>query len=104
MRCCAMPNGLLAILPLVITRRNGIRFAEFIGGKHANYHMGSMRPDFAAELDAADGPAMLTEIAAAIGGLDAFVFVNQPTCWQGVANPRPARRRARARAAPTSSR
>jgi CelD/BcsL family acetyltransferase involved in cellulose biosynthesis len=29
-----------AILPLVITRRGGIRFAEFIGGKHANYHMG----------------------------------------------------------------
>ncbi len=38
----------LAILPLVITRRNGIRFAEFIGGKHANYHMGLYDPAFAA--------------------------------------------------------
>jgi CelD/BcsL family acetyltransferase involved in cellulose biosynthesis len=77
----------LAILPLVITRRNGIRFAEFIGGKHANYHMGVYAPDFAAGLDAQATRALLMEIAAAIGGLDAFVFVNQPVEWQGVANP-----------------
>lgn len=77
----------LAILPLVITRRNGIRFAEFIGGKHANYHMGVYAPDFAASLDAGATRAMLLEIAAAIGGLDAFVFVNQPVEWRGVANP-----------------
>ncbi len=77
----------LAILPLVITRRNGIRFAEFIGGKHANYHMGLFAPDFAARLDAAATRRMLTEIGAAIGGLDALIFVNQPTQWQGIANP-----------------
>jgi len=77
----------LAILPLVITRRNGIRFAEFIGGKHANYHMGLYEPGFAALLDAAAMRLMLAEISAAIGGLDAFIFVNQPTYWQGVANP-----------------
>ncbi len=77
----------LAILPLVITRRNGIRFAEFIGGKHANYHMGLYDPAFAAGLDAAAARLMLAEIGAAIGGLDAFIFVNQPTQWQGVPNP-----------------
>lgn len=77
----------LAILPLVITRRNGIRFAEFIGGKHANYHMGLYEAAFAAALDAASARLMLDEIASAIGGLDAFIFVNQPTHWQGVANP-----------------
>ncbi len=77
----------LAILPLVITRRNGIRFAEFIGGKHANYHMGLYKPGFAAALDAASARLMLDEIGATIGGLDAFIFVNQPTHWQGVANP-----------------
>lgn len=77
----------VAILPLVITRRNGIRFAEFIGGKHANYHMGVYAPDFAASLDAGATRAMLLEIAAAIGGLDAFVFVNQPVEWRGIANP-----------------
>ena len=77
----------LAILPLVITRRSGIRFAEFIGGKHANYHMGIYTPDFAATLDAPSAMALLADVAAAITGLDAFVFVNQPTLWQGVANP-----------------
>ncbi|AOG05192.1 GNAT family N-acetyltransferase [Bosea sp. RAC05] len=77
----------LAILPLVITRRSGIRFAEFIGGKHANYHMGIYDPAFAAGLDAAGARLMLAEIGAAIGGLDAFIFVNQPMQWQGVPNP-----------------
>ncbi len=80
-------DRVVAVLPLVITRRNGIRFAEFVGGKHANYHMGLYAPEFAAGLDAAAARAMLLEIAAAIGGLDAFAFVNQPTHWQGVANP-----------------
>lgn len=77
----------LAILPLVITRRNGIRFAEFIGGKHANYHMGLYAPAFAALLDAGSMRLLLSEIGAMIGGLDAFICVNQPTQWQGVANP-----------------
>ena len=77
----------LAILPLVITRRNGIRFAEFIGGKHANYHMGLYEPGFAATLDAEATRLMLDEIGSRIGGLDAFIFVNQPTQWQGIANP-----------------
>jgi CelD/BcsL family acetyltransferase involved in cellulose biosynthesis len=77
----------VALLPLVITRRSGIRFAEFIGGKHANYHMGLFAPAFAAGLDAPAARALLGEIAQAIGGLDAFVFVNQPTLWHGQANP-----------------
>ncbi|MGO4172537.1 GNAT family N-acetyltransferase [Bosea sp. TAF32] len=80
-------GALCALLPLVITRRNGIRFAEFIGGKHANYHMGLYAPAFAARLDAALAQQMLAEIGAAIGGLDALVFVNQPARWQGQANP-----------------
>ena len=82
------PDGeLRALLPLVITRRSGFRFAEFIGGKHANYHMGLYAPAFAAQLDAAQMARMLTEIGHAIGGLDAFAFVSQPVIWQGVANP-----------------
>jgi CelD/BcsL family acetyltransferase involved in cellulose biosynthesis len=81
-------NGALcALLPLVITGRSGFRFAEFIGGKHANYHMGLYGPGFAAELDAHLTTRLLTEIASAIGGLDALAFVNQPVIWQGIANP-----------------
>jgi len=77
----------LALLPLVITRRHGTRFAEFIGGKHANYHMGLYRPGFAEALDADQVGALLREIGGLIGGIDAFVFVNQPVAWQGIANP-----------------
>jgi CelD/BcsL family acetyltransferase involved in cellulose biosynthesis len=78
---------LCALLPLTITGRSGFRFAEFIGGKHANYHMGLYAPAFAAQLDAQLTTLLLTEIGTAIGGLDALAFVNQPVTWQDVGNP-----------------
>lgn len=77
----------LALLPLAVTRRHGTRFAEFIGGKHANYHMGLYRPEFAQALGDEAARALLLEIGAAIGGIDALVFINQPASWQGIANP-----------------
>ncbi|TAJ30163.1 GNAT family N-acetyltransferase [Bosea sp. (in: a-proteobacteria)] len=80
-------GALCALLPLVVTRRSGARFAEFIGGKHANYHMGLYAPELAARFDAELAGAMLAEVGAAIGGLDALVFVNQPVAWQGQPNP-----------------
>ena len=80
-------GALLALLPLSVTGRTGFRFAEFIGGKHANYHMGLYAPAFAAQLDAGLTAQLLTEIGAAIGGLDALAFVNQPVTWQGIDNP-----------------
>ncbi|WP_332695391.1 GNAT family N-acetyltransferase [Bosea sp. (in: a-proteobacteria)] len=80
-------GAMLALLPLVITRQHGTRFAEFIGGKHANYHMGIYRPDFAQSLDDEMVRLLLSEVGSAIGEIDAFVFVNQPTSWQGIRNP-----------------
>lgn len=80
-------GNILALLPLVETRRSGCRFAEFVGGKHANYHMGMFDADFAAGLDESGSEGLLRAIAAEIGGLDAFVFVNQPLAWNGIANP-----------------
>lgn len=80
-------DRLLAILPFVLTARNGIRFAEFIGGKHANYHMGVFDRDFAAALDPQATRALLQAAADSIGGLDALIFVNQPAEWNGSANP-----------------
>lgn len=78
---------LLALFPLVIIGRLGTRFAEFIGGKHANYHMALYRRDFAAALDPAATQLLLQEVGAAIGGIDALFLINQPTAWQGIANP-----------------
>ena len=86
-RICDAEGATLALLPLVITRRHGTRFAEFIGGKHANYHMGLYRADFAEALDDDITRLLLAEAGAAIGEVDAFVFVNQPTSWQGIENP-----------------
>lgn len=80
-------GALCALLPLTVTGRSGFRFAEFIGGKHANYHMGLYAPAFAAQLNAKLTTQLLTEIGHAIGGLDALAFVNQPVTWQGVSNP-----------------
>lgn len=80
-------GGLLALFPLVVTRRLGTRFAEFIGGKHANYHMALYRPGFAEALDATATQQLLQEIGTAIGGIDALFLINQPTAWQGIANP-----------------
>ncbi|CAN7637386.1 GNAT family N-acetyltransferase [Bosea sp. LjRoot90] len=81
---------LLALFPLVITRRLGTRFAEFIGGKHANYHMALYRRDFAEALDPAATQLLLHEIGATLGEIDALFLINQPIAWQGIANP-PAR-------------
>lgn len=83
-------GALLALFPLVVARRLSTRFAEFIGGKHANYHMALYRPDFAEALDATAAQQLLREIGAAIGGIDALFLINQPTAWRGIANP-PAR-------------
>lgn len=80
-------GDLLALFPLVVTRRLGTHFAEFIGGKHANYHMALYRPDFAEALDAAAARQLLQEIGTAIGGIDALFLINQPIAWQGIANP-----------------
>ncbi|MGX1791005.1 GNAT family N-acetyltransferase [Bosea sp. NPDC055332] len=80
-------GALLALFPLVITRRLGTCFAEFIGGKHANYHMALYQPGFAEALDAATTQLLLKEVGAAIGGIDALFLINQPAAWQGIANP-----------------
>ncbi len=73
-----------AILPLAIRSRAGARIGEFIGGKHANFHMGAFRAGLVAERD--DLADFLRRVAKA-ARLDACLFVNQPKTWRGAANP-----------------
>ncbi|MEN5083972.1 GNAT family N-acetyltransferase [Bosea sp. TWI1241] len=82
----AADGTILALLPLAIERRLGASLAAFIGGKHANYHMGLYRKDFAAALDDA-AAARLFQAVGALLAVDALAFVNQPPDWQGVRNP-----------------
>jgi CelD/BcsL family acetyltransferase involved in cellulose biosynthesis len=77
----------VAVLPLAVRRRAGMTFAGFIGGKHANLHMGLFDRSFAARLDQAGARAVLEQASAALGGVDAFVLQTQPVSWAGVPNP-----------------
>ncbi|HYC25825.1 MAG TPA: GNAT family N-acetyltransferase, partial [Roseiarcus sp.] len=72
------------ILPLAVASRFGLRTAAFVGGKHANSHMGVFCRGVP------DDRETLGELLPRIGrlaGLDALLFVNQPQAWQGQANP-----------------
>jgi len=73
-----------ALLPLAVRSRPGLRIAEFVGGKHANFHMGVFRAGLA--VDRAEVADLLRRVARA-ERLDAFFFTNQPQTWRGSANP-----------------
>ena len=78
-------NGLAtAILPLALSRSGGLRTAAFVGGKHANFHMGVFRRGLS--IDPAAATELLTRVAE-VAGLDALLLVNQPEAWQGEPNP-----------------
>lgn len=84
----ASPGGrALAILPLAVRRKTGMTTASFVGGKHANFHMGVFDPGFAARLDDSGALQLLNDAAAAMGGVDAFILHYQPITWNGIANP-----------------
>jgi len=73
-----------AILPLGRRRRRGLRIAGFVGGKHANFHMGVFRRGL--DVDRQSIIDLLQRVAEA-ARLDAFFFVNQPQAWQKRLNP-----------------
>jgi CelD/BcsL family acetyltransferase involved in cellulose biosynthesis len=77
----------IGLLPLEVLRLHGVRVARFIGDKHANYHMALLDPAFAANLDKNGAEQLLRAIAAELGDVDAFVFTNQPSFWEGITNP-----------------
>jgi CelD/BcsL family acetyltransferase involved in cellulose biosynthesis len=73
-----------AILPFCRRRLLGLAIAGFVGGKHANFHMGVFRAGLAVDRGAIDD--LLRRIAHS-QRIDAFAFVNQPHVWQGDVNP-----------------
>jgi CelD/BcsL family acetyltransferase involved in cellulose biosynthesis len=82
------PQGrALAFLPLVLSRAGMVTVARFMGGKHANFHMPVLDRAFAEGLDEAGVRALLAGVAAAAGGVDAFLLQNQPKIWEGQPNP-----------------
>ncbi len=74
------------ILPLEITRSNGIRRAEFIGARHSNINTGLFSAEFLAGGDLT--PADAIAVAAALRGkADLAILRNVPLEWRGRRSP-----------------
>ncbi len=76
----------LALLPLTLRTRNGIRIASFMGGKHTNFNMALWDMDFAREATAADLDALLAGLRAK-DVVDVLALTQQPRHWQDQLNP-----------------
>src|SRR4051812_11332256 len=76
----------LMILPLVLSRRYGLRIAAAVGGKHANFNLPLVRPAFARSLGPLRARAILRDIARQLGA-DALLMPNAPVEWGGEPNP-----------------
>ena len=82
------PDGALAVLfPFAVRRKRGLTLVSFVGGKHANFHMPAFSRNALAHMGEAEARALLDQASLALGGVDAFIFVNQPTEWDGLHNP-----------------
>lgn len=74
----------LFLWPLGLRHVAGLKVAEFLGGKHANFNMALWRSDVAAHLQAGDLKAVLARLG---GQADLLNLVNQPLTWHGATNP-----------------
>jgi CelD/BcsL family acetyltransferase involved in cellulose biosynthesis len=77
----------LLLLPLVVSRENGMRVAGYLGGKHVTFNMPLWRRDFAATATRADMDALLAGIQQHSDRIDVLTLVRQPQRWLGIANP-----------------
>ncbi|HEX8663327.1 MAG TPA: GNAT family N-acetyltransferase [Beijerinckiaceae bacterium] len=73
------------LLPLTIARRQGLRIASPVGGKHANYHLPLIGAGTALP-SPSELRAILREAGRALS-IDAYAFANLPLAWDGLANP-----------------
>ncbi len=74
----------LFLWPLGLRQVAGLRVAEFLGGKHANFNLALWRSDVAAQLQARDLRAVLGRLD---GKADLLKLINQPLTWAGATNP-----------------
>lgn len=76
----------MALFPFGVSERRGIRAVTFLGGGDSNSNLALIRPQ--TRLDKADIVSLLHRIARKTRQRpDAFVLINQPMSWEGVANP-----------------
>ena len=77
----------LMLLPLAVSRENGMRVAGYLGGKHVTFNMPLFRRDFAAQATKADIDALLHGIQQHSETVDVLALVRQPKSWIGIDNP-----------------
>jgi len=73
----------LMLLPLGLQRKNGIRFAGFLGGEITDYNAPLLRPDF----DASAFSVLWPVIIRLLGGVDVFRARRMPQHIEGITNP-----------------
>ncbi len=76
----------VALLPLGVRVRLGVRVARFMGGSHTNYNLMVIRLDALDAFTPDECRRLLTEAARALR-LDCYALRNQPYAWEGVQNP-----------------
>jgi CelD/BcsL family acetyltransferase involved in cellulose biosynthesis len=74
----------LFLWPLGLRHVAGLRVAEFLGGKHANFNMALWRSDVAGQLQATDLKSVLDRLGREA---DLLKLTNQPLTWGGATNP-----------------
>ncbi len=77
----------IALLPLEIGRRFGVKVASLIGSDIANADWMILERRHAAALTPTRLREALAATSRAVGGIDLFVLRSQPTAWDGVENP-----------------
>src|SRR5690606_18557600 len=77
----------VALLPLEIGRRLGLRRAALIGADMGNADWMVVAPDVAARLTPDMLTGLLARAAAEVGGIDLISLFDQPAEWNGIANP-----------------
>lgn len=77
-------EDVVAIFPLAIRRRTGLRIATLVGGSHVNFQIPLVSPGF--DPDEAQLDALLKSIGSAVKA-DAIRLQHQPKSWLTMANP-----------------
>ncbi len=72
-------------LPLGVKKVSGLKIAQFLGGKHANFNMPVFN-DAALKWSGEQIKAALLKAGRA-AEIDVFSLLNQPVIWKGIANP-----------------
>ena len=85
--CLGPPEQPLALLPLSVENRGGLRQAQLIGSDYSNSDWMPFDPVAARQLTAPVLQHLFEQIVRQAGGIDVIRFTNMPLQWRGIANP-----------------